>query len=317
MSSEDSSHGSVTKELISTIKAGLADKDSDSIDRIDPAAATRLRWKIDLHVYPILFVVYALSFLDRINISNARIQGLTEELELYGNRYNITLFVYFIPYILLELPSNIIIKRTRPSWYLSSLMFGWGIVSMCMGFAKTYHQLVALRFLLGVFEAGVLPGIIYLTSMYYRRHELQVRMSLFSCSTIVAGAVGGLLAYAIADLDGHYNLRAWRWIFIIEGSVTAFIALIAVFLVVDWPSQCRFLNLEEKALLSRILAEDGAGEARMDTLNKQACRLIFSDWKIWLASLVFMGVGITGYSTVFFMPTILVEFGWKARDAQL
>ncbi|KAI0110418.1 MFS general substrate transporter [Nemania sp. FL0031] len=295
----------------------MADRNSGSIDRIDPAAARRLRWKIDLHVYPILFVIQALSFLDRINISNARIQGLTEELELYGNRYNIALFVCFIPYILLEVPSNMIIRRTRPSWYLSSLMFGWGIVSMSMGFAKTYPQLVALRFLLGVFEAGVMPGIIYLTSMYYKRHELQIRMSLFLCSVVVAGAVGGLLAYAISDLDGHYNLRAWRWIFIIEGSVTAFIAIIAAFLIVDWPSQCRFLNIEEKALLSRILAKDGADEARMDTLNKQACKLIFGDWKIWLASLVFMGIGITGYSIVFFMPTILVEFGWKARDAQI
>lgn len=76
--------------------------------------------------------------------------------------------------------------------YLSSLMFGWGIVSMSMGFVKTYHQLVALRFLLGVFEAGVMPGIIYLTSMYYKRHEFQIRMSSFLCSVVVAGAIGGV-----------------------------------------------------------------------------------------------------------------------------
>ncbi|KAI1346912.1 MFS general substrate transporter [Xylaria sp. FL0043] len=286
-------------------------------DPIDPRAERRLRWKIDLHVYPILFVVYGLSFLDRINISNARIQGLTEELELYGNRYNIALFVYFVPYILLEIPSNMIIKRVRPSWYLSGLMFSWGIVNMSMGFVKTYAQLVVLRFLLGVLEAGVIPGIIYLTSMYYKRHDFQVRMSSFFCSVVVAGAFGGLLAYAIADLDGHLNIRAWRWIFIIEGAVTAFVSFIAVFLIVDWPSQARFLNLEEKALLSRILAEDGGDVARMDTLNKQAYSLILLDWKIWLGSLLYLGVGVTGYSLVFFMPTILVEFGWKARDAQV
>ncbi|KAI1422053.1 major facilitator superfamily domain-containing protein [Xylaria sp. FL1777] len=196
-------------------------------------------------------------------------------------------------------------------------MFGWGIVNMSMGFVKTYAQLVVLRFLLGVLEAGVIPGIIYLTSMYYKRHDFQVRMSSFFCSVVVAGAFGGLLAYAIADLDGHRNIRAWRWIFIIEGAVTAFISFIAVFLIVDWPSQARFLSIEEKALLSRILAEDGGDKARMDTLNKQAYRLIFSDWKIWLGSLLYLGVGVTGYSLVFFMPTILVEFGWKAREAQV
>ncbi|KAJ3568230.1 hypothetical protein NPX13_g6493 [Xylaria arbuscula] len=266
----------------------VSKKTSDT-DSIDPNVERRLRWKIDLHVYPILYVVYALSFLDRINISNARIQGLTEDLELYGNRFNVALFVYFIPYILLEVPSNMIIKRVRPSWYLSGLMFCWGIVNMSMGFVKTYAQLVVLRFLLGALEAGVIPGIIYLTSMYYKRHDFQVRMSFFFSSVVVAGAVGGLLAYAIADLDGQHNIRAWRWIFIIEGAVTAFISLIAVFLIVDWPSQARFLSAEEKSLLARILAKDGGDAARMDTLNKQAYKLIFRDFKIWLGSLIYLG----------------------------
>ncbi|KAI8627299.1 MFS general substrate transporter [Xylariaceae sp. FL1651] len=297
--------------------AGNADIESTGYHGHDAAAERRLRLKIDRNVYPILFVVYALSFLDRINISNARIQGLTEDLELYGNRFNVALFVYFIPYILLEIPSNMVIKKVRPSWYLSGLMAAWGIVNMSMGFVKTYGQLVALRFILGILEAGVMPGIIYLTSMYYRRHHFQVRMSSFYCSVVVAGAFGGLLAFGIVNLDGYRGLRAWRWIFIIEGAATAFISIIAAFIIVDWPEQCRFLNAEEKRLLSRILADDGAEAARMDTLNRYAYKRIFSDWKIWLASIVYMGVGITGYALVFFMPTILVEFGWKAVEAQV
>ncbi|CAJ2510297.1 Uu.00g061970.m01.CDS01 [Anthostomella pinea] len=284
---------------------------------INADAERRLVRKIDLHVYPILFLVYALSFLDRINISNARIQGLTEDLDLYGNRFNIALFVYFIPYVLLEVPSNMIIKKMRPSYYLASLMAAWGIVNMCMGFVKSYEGLVVLRFFLGVLEAGVMPGIIYLTSMYYKRHEFQKRMSFYFCSVLAAGAFGGLLAYGISHLDGHRGLRAWRWIFIIEGAATAFISIVSVFLIVDWPDQCRFLNTEEKQLLRLRLADDGTELARMDTLNRYAYKLIFSDWKIWLGSLVYMGIGITGYSTVYFMPTILLEFGWTAEAAQL
>ncbi|KAI0444960.1 MFS general substrate transporter [Xylaria telfairii] len=284
---------------------------------VDGSAAKRLRWKVDIHMLPILVVLYLFSFLDRINIGNASIQGLKEDLNLHGNQYNIALFVYFIPYILLETPSNMIIKKVRPSFYLSGLMFGWGIVNMSMGFVKNFHQLVALRFLLGILEAGVLPGIIYLASQYYRRHEMQMRMTIIFSGATTAGGIGGLLAYAISDLDGHFNIHGWRWIFIIEGAATAFTALIAVFLIVDWPSQCRFLDVEEKALLSRIMAEDGTAEARMDTLNKQAYKLIFTDWKIWLASLISFGAGITGYSLSFFLPTILVEFGWQAREAQI
>ncbi|KAI0142964.1 MFS general substrate transporter [Xylariaceae sp. FL1272] len=277
----------------------------------------RLLFKIDINVYPILFIVYALSFLDRINISNARIQGLTEELDLHGNRFNIALFVYFIPYILLEIPSNMLIRRVRPSWYLASLMASWGLVNMSMGFVKNYGQLVALRFLLGVLEAGVMPGIIYLTSMYYRRHDFQVRMSSYFCSVVVAGAFGGLLAYGISNLQGQRGLAAWRWIFIIEGAITVFISILSALLIVDWPDQCRFLNAEEKNLLKTILAQDGAEECRMDTLNRDAYRRIFKDWKIYLGSFVYLGVGITGYSLVYFLPTILFEFGWKAAEAQI
>jgi sugar phosphate permease len=113
------------------------------------------------------------------------------------------------------------------------------------------------------------------------------------------------------------GLAAWRWIFIIEGAATSFIALFAVFLIVDWPEQCTFLNAQEKALLRARLASDGAEMARMDTLNNYAYKRIFSDWKIWTGSLIYMGIGTTGYATTFFMPTILLEFGWKAQEAQV
>ncbi|KAK7908827.1 hypothetical protein PG985_016130 [Apiospora marii] len=285
---------------------------------IDPDAERRLLRKLDCTVYPILFIVYMMSFLDRINISNAKIQGMAADLDLdEGNRFNIALFIYFVPYILLEVPSNMVIRKVRPSWYLSGLMACWGIINMCMGFVHNYQGLIVLRFFLGAFEAGVMPGIIYLTSMYYKRHEFQTRMSFFFCSTLIGGAVGGLLAYSIAHLGGSHGLAAWRWIYIIEGAITAGIALLASFLIVDWPEQCRFLTDAEKDLLRRRLAADGAEEAQMETLNAQAWRLILRDWKIWLGALVYMGVGVTGYATTFFMPTILLEFGWKALEAQI
>ncbi|KAF7533963.1 hypothetical protein G7054_g6650 [Neopestalotiopsis clavispora] len=308
-----SSSATASKETTSSVQ----EFESLGSDMIDPRIEGRLVRKIDLYVFPILFVIYMMSFLDRINISNARIQGLDDDIDLGGNRFNIALFLYFIPYILLEVPSNMLIRKTRPSLYLSGLMFTWGIINMCMGFTHSYEALAALRFLLGATEAGVLPGIIYLTSMYYKRHEFQLRMSFLFCSTLVGGAFGGLLAYAISRLSMSQGYQAWRWIFIIEGAATALVAIIAAFLIADWPEQCRFLNAEEKDLLKRRLADDGADCARMDTLNKYAYKLIFMDWKIWLGSLIYMGIGTTGYAITFFMPTILNEFGWVASEAQV
>lgn len=175
-----------------------------------------------------------------------------------------------------------IIRKVRPSYYLGGLMFCWGIINMAMGFVHSYEALVALRFFLGVFEAGVLPGIIYLTSMYYKRHEFQKRISVLFSSTLVGGAFGGLLAYAIANLGGHKGYAAWRWIFIIEGAITAVLALISAFLIVDWPEQCKYLTAEEKDLVKRRMDADGAELAKMDTLNSYAYKRIFSDYKIWI-----------------------------------
>ncbi|GAB1317995.1 hypothetical protein MFIFM68171_08205 [Madurella fahalii] len=284
---------------------------------IDPKAERRLVMKLDLVIFPVFFVIYLLAFLDRINISNASIQGLTEELQLNeGNRFNVALFAYYASYILLEVPSNMIIRKVRPSFYLSALMFSWGIINMCMGFVHSYAALVALRVLLGVFEAGVLPGIVYVTSMYYKRHEYQKRLSFFFCSTVVAGAFGGLLAYAIANI-GTPQMAAWRWIFIIEGAVTSFLAIIASFVIIEWPDQTRYLNTEEKELLRRRMAADVRDVCRMDTLNKFAFNCIVRDYKIWLAAFMYMGVSVAGLSGTFFLPTILLEFQWRAEEAQI
>lgn len=210
-----------------------------------------------------------------------------------------------------------VIKKLRPSIYLSTLMFIWGIINMCMGFVKNYGQLVGLRFLLGVFEAGVLPGIIYVTSMYYKRHEYQKRMSFFFCSTVVAGAFGGLLAYAIAKMGGAQGLSAWRWIFIIEGGATSVLAIAAAFLVIDWPEQTKWLNADEKELLRRRMLADVGDKCRMDTLNKFSWKLVYTDYKIWLSAFIYMGISVPGLSGTFFLPTILNEFGWEAEEAQV
>ncbi|KAK0648095.1 major facilitator superfamily domain-containing protein [Cercophora newfieldiana] len=290
---------------------------SDSNGPIDPEAERGLLLKLDLMLWPVFFIIYMMAFLDRINISNAAIQGMTAELHLdEGNRFNVALFAYYSSYILLEIPSNMIIRKVRPSIYISTLMFIWGVINMCMGFVHSYATLVALRVLLGAFEAGVLPGIVYVSSLYYTRHEYQKRVSFFFCSTVVAGAFGGLLAYAIAGLSTP-SMAAWRWIFIIEGAVTSALGIAASFVIANYPEQNRFLSAKEKDLIRRRLALDIGDLCRMDTLNKFALTRVVRDYKIWLAAFTYMGVSVAGLSGTFFLPTILLEFGWKAQEAQV
>ena len=129
-----------------------------------------------------------------------------------GNHYNIALMIFFPSYIIFEMPSNILIKRLAPSTWLSLIMASWGIITICQGVVKTKEQLYACRFLLGIFESGFFPGCMYLISMYYKRYEFQWRMNIFFSGAILAGSFSGLLAYAIAKMDGVSGYAGWRWV---------------------------------------------------------------------------------------------------------
>ncbi|KAJ6088537.1 hypothetical protein N7486_009798 [Penicillium sp. IBT 16267x] len=286
------------------------------LDDIDPAAEKKLLRKVDVHVVPALFALFLLAFLDRVNIGNAKIFGLEEELGMTGSQYSIGLMVFFIPYILLEVPSNIMIRKVAPSTWLCGIMFLWGIATIGMGLIRNFGGLIAMRLLLGAFEAGLFPGCVYLISMYYKRHELQWRMNLFFSASILAGAFGGLLAYLIANLDGKAGYAGWRWIFIIEGLLTCVVGITLKYFVVDWPETAKFLTEEERVLLSRRLAGDVA-TAKMDRLDRAASKRIYGDWKIWCGTLMYMGALTTGYASSFFLPTIIKELGVTSTAAQV
>lgn len=163
-----------TAEIIEN--TGLpVDEDKDGLGQrlADPATERRLVRKIDLHVLPWLCVTYALSLIDRTNIAAAKIVGMELDLNLVGDQYNIALLIFFIPYIITEIPSNAVIKALGTQKYLTVLVVSWGAIAMCFGFVKTYGQLLALRVLLGFFEGGfnvsVPPPFLHPTSLELTR----------------------------------------------------------------------------------------------------------------------------------------------------
>ena len=174
----------------------------------------RLVTKIDLRVIPVLSLLYLLAFLDRTNIANASVFGLQKDLKLHGNQYNTALTMFFIPYIVFEIPSNIILKKLKPHVWLSACMFLFGLVTICQGLVQNWSGLLATRFFLGLAETGMFPGSFYLIGMWYKRSEAQKRYSFFFGSTSLAGAFGGLLASAIGKMDGMRGYNGWRWIFV-------------------------------------------------------------------------------------------------------
>ncbi|KAI1629555.1 retrograde regulation protein 2 [Exophiala viscosa] len=288
----------------------------DDAPEIDPVLEKKLLRKTDLNLIPITFMLFLCAFIDRINIGNARIQGLEKDLDMHGSDYNIALFMFFIPYILLEVPCNLILKRVRPSIFIPTIMALWGVVTVCQGVTGSFAGLVICRVIIGALEAGFFPGCLYLISMYYKRHELQWRFNLFFSASIIAGSFSGLLAYAIAHMAGIAGYEGWRWIFILEGIFTCLVAVVSYWIVPDWPETAKFLKPEERALLIRRLRMD-VEDARMDHWGKHTAKRVFGDVKIYLGILMYLGVVTTSYSGALFTPTILKQLGWTSIHAQV
>lgn len=153
-----------------------------------------------------------------------------------GLDYNNTLAIFFPFYVLAEIPSNMILKRVRPSIWLSSIMIAWAVVMICMGLVTNYGGLMACRAFLGLAEGGLFPGVNYFITMWYPRHECGFRVALFFSAATAAGAFGGLLARGITEMDGVVGKAGWTWIFILEGSLTLIIACASYWLINDYPA---------------------------------------------------------------------------------
>lgn len=178
-------------------------------------AEKRLLRKLDLRIIPCIWTLYMLSYLDRANIGNAKTGGMAKDFGLTSNQYSIVLLVFFVSYVIFEIPSNMILTRVRPSLYLSGIAVVWGVIAACMAATRSWQQLAGVRFVLGVVEAGFAPGASFYLSSWYRRYEVTRRYSIYYTAVAVAGALSGLLAGVITEyLDGARGLAGWRWLFV-------------------------------------------------------------------------------------------------------
>ncbi|RWA03164.1 hypothetical protein EKO27_g11940, partial [Xylaria grammica] len=272
--------------------------------------------KIDAHLLPAVALLYLLSFLDRSNVGNARIEGLLDDLNMSGDHYLTGLSLYFVGYVLFEIPCNIILKRTSPRIWLPTLTIVWGVVATLMGVVQNEPGFLAARFFLGVAESGLFPGVTYYFSMWYKRRERQYRVALFFSAASLAGAFGGALAYGIGRLKGVVWENGWRWIFILEGIATVVIAAAAYGFIHNYPDTSKFLDEDERELVRRRLAADSDATHQED-FSWAAVREAVRDPKCWLYGLGFHTMSLPLYTLSLFLPTIINNLGYTAAIAQL
>ncbi|KAL8758229.1 MAG: hypothetical protein Q9199_001639 [Rusavskia elegans] len=292
--------------------AGLSQEEKARIDR-------RLLWKLDLRLIPWLCLLYLISFLDRTNIGNARLVGLEDDLNITGGQYNAALSLFFVSYSLSEPLTNVLLKRLRPSIFIPAIMVLWGICMTTMGLVHNFQGLMAARFWLGLAEAGLFPGINYYLSCWYKRNEFGIRAAIFFSAAAVSGSFGGLLAAAIAQMDGVGGKAGWSWIFILEGIATILIGVASFWMVFDFPDEATFLSPVDRERVIRRLKEDQQSSAEHEEFQMSYLWASVKDWKTWLYAVIYMGADGPLYAFSLFLPTIIGPngLGFAGTRAQL
>ncbi|CAB3805679.1 Putative tartrate transporter [Paraburkholderia caffeinitolerans] len=276
-----------------------------------PTSDDLLYRKVSWRVIPFLFVCYVVSFLDRINIGFAQLQ-MKHDLGFSDAMYGLGAAIFYVGYVLCEVPSNLLLARFGARRTFMRIMLLWGVASTCMMFVHTPTHFYALRFLLGVFEAGFFPGIVlYLTYWFPQRRRAAV-FSIFFAGVAVAGVLGGLVSgWIMRDMGGVLGLEGWRWMFAIEGLPAVLLGLMAAFWLVDGPEQARWLSDAEKAHL--LAQRDGA------TLDQPAGKHVktsshsfgaaLRNPRVYLFAFIYFSLTCASLTLNFWMPLMIRDFG--------
>ncbi|KXX77770.1 High-affinity nicotinic acid transporter [Madurella mycetomatis] len=306
-----SSDGSHKAEAVLSETAGAThvatDQSGQTLVQFNPMAESRLRTKLDWMIVPTVSILYySASLTEQTSVRNSKIAGLERDLGLTGYDYNTLLSIFYISYVVFEIPSNIMCKWIGSGWFLPTISLGFGVASIATAFVHNFSEATGDRFVLGVFEADMMPGIAYYLSRWYRRSELTFRLSLYIVMALLAGAFGGLLASAILTLDHFGSLTGWHMIFAAEGIITSGLSIISFFTLTDRPETARWLTPQEHELaVARVKSERIATSEVLDKMDKKKLLVDILSPVTVSTSVMFLLNNITVQGLAFFAPTIV------------
>ncbi|KAK7705878.1 hypothetical protein SLS64_007829 [Diaporthe eres] len=258
--------------------------------------------KLDRTILPQLWIMYFFNFLDRNALVNAKLNSLDEDLGLQGTQYSTLISILFVGYIAGQIPSNMILNRVRPSWYMGCFCMAWSIVCLLTFLAKDFGSMLACRFMLGVTEAPVRTSA--------TRNGMAKTMAIFYTGNMIASAFAGLVAAGVfAGLDGAHGLAGWRWLFIIQGALSIGVACMSFFLLPDHPLQTRWLSEVERQLAHKRIAADTT-QREEATSVWIGLRQALADWRTWVFCLMY-NTHISSVSFQSFLPTVVRTLGYN------
>lgn len=271
-----------------------------------PSAAERdhAYRKIAVRLIPFLVFLFVLAWIDRVNVGFAKLQML-QDLQFSEAVYGFGAGIFFIGYFLFEVPSNLLLEKIGARRTLARITILWGLASMAMIFVKTPMQFYALRFLLGIFEAGFFPGVVlYLTYWFPAQRRARIN-GLFMTSFAIAGVIGGPLAgFIMSRMEGVEGLANWQWLFVIEGIPSVLAGIAVLMFLPEKPASANWLTQGERDLVSREIEAENRDPAKHSSL-----RDAFANARVWICAAIYFCV-VSGNATIaFWSPSIIKELG--------
>jgi MFS transporter, ACS family, tartrate transporter len=262
-------------------------------DALDPFAKARRR------LIPFLFLLYIVAYLDRINVGFAALQ-MNAALGFSATTYGLGAGVFFLSYVLFEIPSNVMLAHIGARLWIARIMITWGFVSAGMMFVRGPSGFYALRFLLGLAEAGFFPGIIFYFTRWFPARERARTIAVFMTATLTAGVIGAPISGALLSVRG-FGVAGWQWLFLLEGLPAIVLGIVVLFVLPDGPESARWLSTPEREGILAQVAADERGAHASHTLGRALVT-----GRVWALALAhFLLIPVTLYGISFWMPQML------------
>lgn len=283
---------------------GIRMMDTVFSSEVDTTVRKSAYRKIAFRLMPFLMLCYFCAYLDRVNVGFAKLQMMSD-LQFSEAVYGLGAGIFFIGYFLCEVPSNIVLHKVGARRWIARIMITWGILSGCFAFVQTESQFYTLRFLLGVAEAGLAPGLLlYLTYWFpsYRRARMTV---LWFIAIPISGMIGGPLSGLIMDrMSGVHGWFGWQWMFVIEAIPTVIVGLLVLAVLKDSVQDANWLTQDEKNLVKQELAQDNQHKEGHASVKE-----FIADKRLWLLAGIYFCVVMGQYAITFWLPTLIRNSG--------
>ncbi|EHY59558.1 hypothetical protein HRR83_001165 [Exophiala dermatitidis] len=292
-----------------------------TIQKQDEAEA-RLRRKVDLRLCTIAGVLCSLNLLDSGIISSASVTSMLSDLDLSGDRYSVSIFIFTVASVCFQLPATILLRLVGPRIFFSTITCAFGLITMCTAAITSWREMIALRVLLGISMAGIYPGLTYLISTWYTRKEQQLRFALLQSGEVIILATGSIVNYGLNHLDHRHGLRGWQYMYLVQGSITVIIGIVTYFWMVDFPDRCEnsiwFLTEDEKTLALARINDDRRDAGKPEPFSLSAIFVHFLDPKLYVFSVLFFLLNLVSTALSYFLPIILQSgMGFSTNEAIL